>query len=284
MMKEAGLVLEGGGNRGIFTAGVLDYFMEQNLSLPYVVGVSAGACNAIDYVSNQRERTKLSMLNQKGEDEKKGLRYLLEKRSLIDMDLIFDEFPKKQFPFDFETYFGSNITCEIVATNCVTGKADYLSETEDRERLLTITRASCSLPFVTPVVTVDDTPYLDGGVADPIPIRRSLLTGHKKNVIILTREAGYRKKRNGLHERVSFLLYKDYPKFIASMQKRHFVYNKTLDLIERLEAEGRVFVIRPEKVLIGRTEKNNANMEAFYQQGYDIGKQSFEAMIEYLNK
>ena len=97
-MKEAGLVLEGGGNRGIFTAGVLDYFMEQNLSLPYVVGVSAGACNAIDYVSNQRERTKLSMLNQKGEDEKKGLRYLLEKRSLIDMDLIFDEFPKKQFP------------------------------------------------------------------------------------------------------------------------------------------------------------------------------------------
>ncbi len=283
-MKEAGLVLEGGGNRGIFTAGVLDYFMEQQFSFPYVVGVSAGACNAVDFVSNQPERTKKCMIVPKEEQSTMSFRYLLKKRSFIDMDLIFDEYPNRKYPFDFDTYFNSNTTCELVVTNCETGQAEYLSEDNNRERLLNIIRASSSLPFITPIVTIDDIPYLDGGIADPIPIRRSLLTGHKKNVVILTREHGYQKKRQGINERMSFILYKEYPKFIASMQKRHFVYNKTLDLIHRLEAEGHLFVIRPEEVLVGRTQKSNEGMEAFYKQGYDVGKKVFEPMLEYLNK
>ena len=186
-MKKAGMVLEGGGTRGVFTAGVLDYFMEQGMYLPYVIGVSAGACNAVDYASHQPGRMKLCTIDFLEAGSYVGLKSLVKTHSLFNMDLIFDIFPNKIIPFDYDTYFSSGMECILTATNALTGKAEYLSEKSDRQRLMTICRASSSLPVVSPIVDVDGIPMVDGGVADSVPIRKALHDGVKKPVIILTR-------------------------------------------------------------------------------------------------
>ncbi|MEG1505542.1 MAG: patatin-like phospholipase family protein, partial [Lachnospiraceae bacterium] len=134
-MKEATLVLEGGATRGVFTSGVLDYLMEQNLYLSHVIGVSAGSCNALNYVSKQKERTKKCTIHtEKKYNFHHGIRKFVKKKSLLDMDMIFERYPKELFPFDYDTYFTSEMVCEIVATNCETGKAEYLTETQDEDR------------------------------------------------------------------------------------------------------------------------------------------------------
>lgn len=274
--------MEGGGNRGIFTSGVLDYFMEEGIPFPYVVGVSAGACNAVDYVSEQIGRTKDCIIGKDFPAPLIRYRYLLEKRMLVDMDLLFDVVPNRIHPFDYETYFASPIRCELVATDCITGKAAYLDEREDRARFMNIVRASSSLHFVSPMVHVDGVPYLDGGIADPIPVRRALTQGYKKPVIVLTRAAGYRKKPSRVSERLGKVLYKDFPQVQRQLGIRHYIYNKTMELVERLEQEGRAFVFRPSEVLVGRTEENEEKLNAFYRQGYEMAKNRAGELRDFL--
>lgn len=163
-MSKAGMILEGGGTRGVFTAGVLDYFMEQGLYLPYVIGVSAGACNAVDYVSRQPGRTKMCTIDFLEAGSYVGLKSLIQTHSLFNMDLIFDVFPNRLIPFDYDTYFSSGATCILTATNCLTGRAAYLTEDSSRERLMAICRASSSLPVISQMVKVDGIPMLDGGL------------------------------------------------------------------------------------------------------------------------
>ena len=192
-MKEAALILEGGAVRGVFTSGVLDYLMERELTFSYVVGVSAGACNAVDYVSWQPGRTRDCMIPKDKEYDFHNRKNMLRRKSLFDMDMIFDIYPNQVYPFDYDTYFQSPTLCEVTVTNCLTGKAEYLSERTDRQRLMQMCRASSSLPLVSPMVYIDGTPYLDGGLSDSVPIRHTITEGYKKNVVILTRNAGYRK-------------------------------------------------------------------------------------------
>lgn len=285
MMKQAGLVLEGGANRGIFTSGVLDYLMEQEFYFPYVVGASAGACNASSYVSRQPRRMKrCTMVTEKGQSYV-TVRNMLRTRTLLDMDMIFEKYPDEIFPFDYETYFQSDIQCEMVVTNCVTGKAEYLGERSSKKRLMDICRASSSMPLVTRMVTVDGTPYLDGGIADSVPIIRSLKTGHRKNVIILTRNEGYRKKQGGKSEKLYEAAYgKKYPNLAKALIHRARMYNKTMDCIEKWEREGRVFVIRPQIPTVARLEKDMGRLEEFYQHGYDLMEEEFERMKWFLNR
>lgn len=285
MMKQAGLVLEGGANRGIFTSGVLDYLMEQEFYFPYVVGASAGACNASSYVSRQPGRMKrCTMVTEKGQSYV-TVRNMLRTRTLLDMDMIFEKYPDEIFPFDYETYFQSDIQCEMVVTNCVTGKAEYLGERSSKKRLMDICRASSSMPLVTRMVTVDGTPYLDGGIADSVPIIRSLKTGHRKNVIILTRNEGYRKKQGGKSEKLYEAAYgKKYPNLAKALIHRARMYNKTMDCIEKWEREGRVFVIRPQIPTVARLEKDMGRLEEFYQHGYDLMEEEFERMKLFLNR
>lgn len=195
--KSGAVILEGGANRGVFTAGALDFLMEQEYYIPHVIGVSAGACNALDYVSRQIGRTRDCMIvtDEKNRYVNKNIKTIVEKKALLDMDMVFERYPYEVFPFDFDTYFASTQTCELVVTNCETGRAEYLDDRENKERLLAIGRASSSMPIACPMVEIDGNEYVDGGVADSIPIIRSLKTGHRKNVIILTRNFGYRKKR-----------------------------------------------------------------------------------------
>lgn len=260
-MKRAGLVLEGGANRGVFTSGALDYLMEQDFYIPYVVGTSAGACNAVDYVSRQPLRTKNCTIITDKKKRYVTIKNTLKTGTLLDMDLIFEKYPNEIFPFDFDTFLNSDMQCEMVVTNCITGKAEYLSEHSSAKRMMDICRASCSMPLATKTVFVDGIPYVDGGVADSIPIIHSLKTGHQRNVIILTRNKGYRKHSSGKQDRLFELAYgKKYPKLVEVLEQRAKVYNKTLYYIDKWEKEGKVFVLRPEIEPVARLERDTQKL------------------------
>lgn len=283
-MYQATIILEGGANRGIFTSGVLDYLMEKDIYFSDVIGVSMGSCNGIDYVSKQPKRTKDCIIHE--EDKRANFNNpirMIKNKSLMDMDLIFEEFPRKVYPFDFETFFKSDINCEIVTTNCSTGEAEYMTEQSDRDRLMTITRASCSMPLVSPMVDVDGTLYLDGGLADSIPIKRAVEIGNRKIVIVLTRNKGYRKKPikkaiAGAYRK----MYKDYPELLDTLLKRNLRYNQTINKIEELEEEGKIVVIRPEMKTISRLETKTEKLEEFYFHGYYKMEEELDKITGYL--
>lgn len=167
-MIKATLVLEGGANRGVFTSGVLDYLMGKELYMSNVIGVSAGACNAVDYVSKQAGRSRECVIHREKEyDYVYGLKKTLKEKALMDMDMLFDKFPNEIYPFDFETYFASEMECELVVTNCITGAAEYLSEDKDPERLMKICRASSSMPLAAPIANVDEFRIWTGDLQTP---------------------------------------------------------------------------------------------------------------------
>lgn len=272
-LPETGLVLEGGGMRGTFTAGVLDLFIDKNISFPYIIGVSAGACNGLSYISAQKGRTRTINIDMLKKYHYIGLKSYLKKGSWIDLDLLFDIFPFEEVPYDFEKAFSSKTLFEMVTTDCLTGKAVYLSESGDKKRLLDICRASSSLPFISKPVYVDQVPMLDGGLSDSIPVERAIEKGYNKNVIVLTREKGYRKDIKQLH--IPSFIYKKFPEVKRCLTERSYQYNSTLDKIEDLEAKGKAFVIRPVKDLkIARTEKDELKLSALYEHGIECA-QSF---------
>lgn len=280
------IVLEGGATRGVFTSGILDYLMEEDLYFSHVIGVSAGSCNGVDYVSRQIGRTKKCMIPEKKEySYYSGVRSAIKEKSILDMDMVFDTFPKKIYPFDFETYFQSDMVCEIVTTNCETGKAEYMTEQSDPDRLMKLCRASSSMPLLSPIVNIDGVPYLDGGLADSVPTRRALQSGNEKIVLVLTRNPGYRKKPISkgtvkLYRRA----YKKYPNLVHAAIYRNHVYNKTMELVERLEEEEKIFVIRPLVPTVSRLERDETALTAFYQHGYNLMKRQREALQRYLEK
>ena len=280
-MEKATLVLEGGATRGVFTSGALDFLMEQKLYMSHVIGVSAGACNGVDYVSKQIGRTKNCMIHTEKEYDYINLRKFVRERSLIDMDMIFEKFPNEVYPFDFDTYFQSDIVCEMVTTNCVTGKAEYMTEKSDPKRLMKVCRASSSLPLFSPIVNIDGTPYLDGGLADSVPIERALEIGNEKIVVILTRNPGYRKKMpsKGVMK-IYRSSYKTYPNLLRTIARRSIVYNRTMEKIEKLEEEGKIFVLRPQMKTVSRLERNADTLTDFY----NYMKKQYHNLLEYLQK
>lgn len=268
--NHTGLVLEGGGMRGVFTSGVLDSFMDRGIRFPYVIGVSAGACNGLSYMSGQRGRARYSNIDLLEERHYIGLKYLWTKHNIMDFDLLFDEFPERIIPYDYQAYFGNPARYVMVTTNCLTGEANYLEEKKNKERVIDIVRASCSLPFACPIVWVDGIPMLDGGIVDSIPLQRACADGCRKNVVVLTRNRGYRKKIQGT--RVPRFIYKDYPLLREAINRRSIVYNEQLDLVERMEETGEAIVIRPQQpVQVDRIERDTKKLLALYEEGYRCG-------------
>jgi len=268
---KTGLVLEGGGMRGVFTSGVLDAFMKHDLYFRYIVAVSAGACNGMSYVSRQPRRARISNIDYLARYKYIGIRHLVTQGCIFDRELLYDKFPNQLLPFDFDEYFKHAKDFEMVTTNCLTGKAMYLSETSDRQRSLDIVRASSSLPYVSKIVTVDGIPMLDGGIIDSIPINRAIETGHEHNVVILTRNKGWRD--TGKDRKVPAFIYKNYPRLRVALSHRHVVYNQQIDLIDRLEAEGRITCIRPMRPMeVGRIENDVEKLERLYEEGFAIGE------------
>lgn len=270
-IEDTALVLEGGGLRGVFTCGVLDCFMDHGVSFPFTVGVSAGACNGLSYMSGQRGRAKASNIDLMDKYHYIGFRYLLTQGCIMDFKLLFKDFPEKIIPYDYEAYFSNPDRFVMVTTNCLTGQAEYLEDKSSSERVMDIVRASSSLPFVSPVTCVDGIPMLDGGIADSIPVEYASSQGYERQVVILTRNRGYRKKDSTMP--FSKVFYRKYPLLQKALSERNAVYNRTMDLIEKMEEEGRIIVIRPERpVEVGRMEKDTDKLRALYQEGYDISE------------
>ena len=214
-----------------------------------------------------------------------GIRDTIRTKSMMNMDLIFDRFPNELIPFDFDTYFSSPMNCELVTTNCLTGKAEYMSEEEDRDRLMKICRASSSMPLLTPIVNIDDVPYLDGGLADSVPIRRAKEIGNEKIVVVLTKNAGYRKKvLSPAMQKLYRKAYSSYPNVVRTILRRSFMYNKTMNYLDVLERKGEIFVIRPHVKPVSRLERNREALYAFYEHGYHYMERQLEALEEYLEK
>ena len=269
--NNTGLVLEGGGMRGVFTCGVLDYFMDNSIRFPYAVGVSAGACNGLSYMSHQRGRAKYSNIDLYRKHRYMGLKYLIKKRNYIDFDLLFHDFPDRIIPYDYEAYYANPSRFEMVTTNCVTGGANYLDEKSDKHRLIDIVKASSSLPIMCPIAYVDGIAMLDGGIVDSIPINRAINQGYGYNIVVLTRNRGYRKEAKDI--KVPSFVYKKYPAIRQALSNRNALYNSQLELVEQMEDKGRITVIRPERPgVVDRVEKNIGKLEDLYYEGYECAK------------
>jgi predicted patatin/cPLA2 family phospholipase len=265
--KHTGLVLEGGGMRGAFTGGVLDWLLDHNMMFPYTVGVSAGACNGMSYMSRQRGRARFTNVDMMEEHCYIGLKFWWRQRSLLDQNLLYKVLPESLYPYDFEAYKKNPNVFEMVTVNCHTGTACYLSERENYNRLIRICKASSSLPYVCPIVMLDHMPMLDGGIVDSIPVARAESLGYKKNVVVLTRNRGYRKSTKDI--RIPSLLYRRFPRLREALSRRCECYNSQLDYVERLEEEGKIVVVRPERpVVVDRMEKDAVKLRMLYDEGY----------------
>ena len=273
IIRKMGLVLEGGGMRGVFTSGVLDAFMKYDLYFNYVVAVSAGACNGLSYISRQPRRARLSNIDMLVKYNYIGLRHLVTQGCIFDPELLYDRFPNELIPYDYDTYFASPSTFEMVVTNCNTGRAEYLTEKDgDRQRLLDICRASSSLPYVSNVIDVDGQPYLDGGIVDSIPVGRAIDMGYDRNVLVLTRNRGYR--NTSKDRKIPKFIYKKYPRLRVALSRRIAEYNHQLDMVEEMEVKGLVDVIRPLRPMdVDRIEKDEKKLEALYEEGFQLGEE-----------
>ena len=266
--ENTGLVLEGGGMRGVFTSGVLDYLLDHRIYFNYAVGVSAGACNGFSYMSRQRGRAKRSNIDMLEKYRYIGMKYLWTQHSILDREFLYDKMPSEILPFDYETCFANPCTFEMVTTNARTGKACYLTERSNPERLVQVAKASSSLPFVCPIVTVDGEPMLDGGIVDSIPVERAIEMGHTTNVVVLTRNRGYRTTDRDL--KMPKFIYRNYPRLRMVLSHRHAYYNRQLELVERLEDEGKILVIRPQHPMeVSRLESDRGKLTALYNEGYE---------------
>ena len=268
--NKSSLILEGGGLRGVFTCGVLDNFMERGIEFPFTVGVSAGACNGLSYISKQKGRAKYSNIDLLEKYRYIGIKYLFTQRNIMDFNLLFHTFPDKIIPYDYEALAATTRKFVMVTTSCDTGKAVYMEEYKDSRRVIDIVKASSSLPFVSPVSYVDGLPMLDGGIADSIPVEYAISQGYDNPVVVLTRNRGYRKSES----KSSFipnLFYSKYPSLVDSIVSRNRRYNATLEYIEKMEDEGKLKVIRPiNPIEVGRMEKNIKKLASLYREGYEL--------------
>ena len=263
----SGLILEGGGMRGVFTCGVLDNLMDRGVRFPYTIGVSAGACNGLSYMSQQRGRGKFSNIDLLEKYRYIGFKQLLLKGNIMDFDLLFHKFPEEIIPYHYDVLAATNEHFEMVTTDCQTGRACYYEEKHDPKRVIDIVKASSSLPFVAPISYVDGKPMLDGGIADSIPVRRAQGLGYDNCLVVLTRNKGYRKPaKPGM---VPPLFYKKYPALREAIRQRNQLYNEQIGLVERLESQQRLVVIRPEKPIeVDRMERDTKKLLDLYNEGY----------------
>ena len=281
--EKTGLVLEGGGLRGIFTAGVLDFFLEKNIEFDGCIGVSAGSCHACSYLSKQYKRAFNVSVDYLDDKRYCSMHSLITTGDLFGVDFVYGEIPNKLNPIDNEAFMKSRTRFQAVITNCRTGEAEYPDVKDFRTDTVYI-RASSSLPFLSKMVKINGELYLDGGVSDSIPIKKSIENGNTKNIIIMTRDKKYRKKQSKLGK-ISAIRYKKYPKFVELMNTRFSRYNEILEYIYELERQEKVFIIQPETPLnLGRIEKNREKLTNVYNIGYKEAEKRYSAMMEYLAK
>lgn len=284
---KVGLVVEGGGMRGAYTAGVLEAFFDYQVTFPYMIGVSAGANTLCSFLSGQKGRNERLYTEWITDKRFINIRNIFREGAYFGMDFLFNELPNKLDPFDFETFKEANTIFKVGVTHCTTGETRFFeplkAATLDEADL--ILRASSSLPVIAKPVLIDGEYYLDGGISDAIPIKQSTTDGNTHHVIILTRNADYRKTYSKSLHRMSRLYLKKYPHIVKCIASRYKYYNDTLDHIAKLEAQGLAFVLRPQAPLsVGRYEKDPDKLKLLYQQGYKETTNQLAALRTWLNK
>lgn len=261
--------------RGMFTAGVLDVFMEQGLCFDGAIGVSAGAAFGVNYKSGQIGRAIRYNMRYCNDPRYCGLRCLLREGNIFSTPFAYGEVPLRHDVFDFDAYQRHPMPFHLVCTDVETGQPVYHEYGGREDHGFDWIRASASMPLVSRMVEIEGGKYLDGGISDSIPLRYFESIGYGRNVVILTQPPQYEKKENTLLFLVR-LMYRRYPGLIRAMQNRHVSYNETLRYIEQREAEGAVLVLRPQSPLpVGRIEKNPLNL----RKAYDIGRNEALAQL-----
>ncbi|MGL4774401.1 MAG: patatin-like phospholipase family protein [Clostridium sp.] len=281
-MKKVSLVLEGGGMRGVYTAGVLDFFLDENIDIKYCVGVSAGACHGASYITKQKERNYRINIDYIDDKDYLSIRNLIKTGSLFGMDMLLKRIPRELDPFDYEFFKKCNCDFVVGTTDCHSGKPCYFN-IEDFNKSDAIMQATISLPMVAKIVKHKGMELLDGGISAPIPIKKAIEDGNEKHIVILTQHEGYRKKKTSSLSLLK-LMYRKYPKLIKAMENRHILYNETLEFIKKLEENGECFVIRPSSPLeVGRFEKDKERLREIYRIGYEDGKALKKELLKFLS-
>lgn len=282
-MIESGLVVEGGGMRGIYTAGVLDFFMEKNIYFDDCYGVSAGACHLSSYLSKQIGRSLKVTLDYINDKRYCSINSLIKTGDMFGVEMLYNRIPNELVLYDYETFNKFKGNFYSVVTNCKTGKAEYMKIQDMKKDIVTV-RASSSLPLLSRIVEINGEEYLDGGITDSIPIKKSIEDGHHKNVVILTRDKTYRKSKASFLN-IFKIKYKKHPNLVKAIEDRYKMYNNTIDFIEEKRKNGEVFVIQPKgPVNISRVEKDKTKLKDLYDEGYNDAKECYEDLIKFINE
>lgn len=283
MVMKTGLVLEGGGKRGIYGAGVLDVLLENNIWADGLIGTSAGAVNGCSYVSNQYERNLRYNIRFAKEKRYMSIYSLITTGNVVGTDFAYNILPNKLEVFDYDAFEKSPVAYYVTCSNVETGKAEYIQCKSLRGKNMDYLRASASLPYVSQIVEIDGKKYLDGGICDSIPLKAFQDMGYEKNLVVLTRPRGYIKKpENNL---LANLYYRKYPAFVTALRNRYAVYNRTLKYIEQQENQGNILVLRPsESIRVGRMEQDPERLKQMYELGKNDAGQMLDAIASFLSK
>lgn len=276
----AGIILEGGTFRPIFSAGIMDALLEEGIMFPYCIGVSAGISFGFSYLSKQKGRNLEVILKCRNDKRYIGTRNLIKCRSLFGLDFVYDEVPNRLYPFDWDTFFQYQGKALVGVTNARTGEAEYLDAMET-DRKCTILQATCAMPLFFPAINWRDNLYYDGGLTDSIPVRKAIADGNEKNLIILTRPKGY-ERTLGRDSRLAMrVLRNKYPAMVEVIRNRPNRYNETVAFCEELEREGKAVILRPE-FPVESMEKDLGALERNYQHGYDLAMKQMDGIRKLL--
>ena len=284
MAGKAGLVLEGGAFRGVFTSGVIDVLLENGIEFDYVVGVSAGAGNGMGYLSHQEGRSRECIKPHDKKYNYYGISQISRSGQLLNLDRMFYDFPLKEIPYDFEALKNNPTKLELVVSNCETGKAEYHTGRCSKRRYLAFGKASCSIPLLCEPVCVDGQYYLDGSICDSIPIQRALDQGCDRLVVVMTksvREMPTDYGKGSLGKLMKLRYGKQYPEFYKALCNRTRMYAGQVKLMQQLEAEGKLIVIRPTIAGIGKFEQDDDKIELFYRNGRREAKKHIKEIRRY---
>jgi predicted patatin/cPLA2 family phospholipase len=273
---EYALILEGGGMRGNYTAGVLDAFLEKGIEFPYIIGVSAGAGMGCSFVSKQKGRNLYMIKNYRNDPRYLSVRSFVKTGNYFGLDFIYNDIPNGLVPFDMETFMASPSRFVTVCTDCETGKAVYFEKGPD---ILTIMKASSAIPFISGMVAYEGRRYLDGCISDAIPLGKAMSEGYTKNVVVLTHPEGYRRRKE--LQPPAWLVYRKYPYLIKTLKNYVAQYNRGLCFAEEEAVAGRTLLIRPSVDLkASRIEKNMDKLIRLYELGLKDGKEAALKLLD----
>lgn len=277
---KVGLVLEGGAMRGMFTAGVLDVFMEQGIEVDGVIGVSAGALFGVNYLSGQKGRVIRYNKRFNGDGNYMGLLPLLKEGNIVSTKYAYEEVPLRLDPFDSEAFARSKVPFYAAVTNIETGEPEYIQVT-DTTTQMDVLRASGSMPFVSRPVEIGGKKYLDGGISDSIPFRWMQEQGYDKLIVILTRDLGYRKQPFSKH--LAKVYGRKYPMVEKKLRLRHYNYNTSVAELKKLEKSGDAYIIRPSvPITINRMEKDPEKLQEVYDLGRTVALEQLDTLKNYI--